>query len=142
MAYLHCHSCDWQQDDFYSKSYNLWTKLKSDFKWLWKPRVISFDDFADQISCLITYTHVPVLRIHKRNMMYVFSWNWLILEIVKNIKVYRKTKWKTWEHAISKDKHAMESILVYFRIHVKIQVVSIFTRTRYISKNSNRSYGK
>lgn len=22
MAYLHCHSCDWSQDDFYDKGYN------------------------------------------------------------------------------------------------------------------------
>lgn len=22
MAYLHCHNCDWEQDDFWSKTYN------------------------------------------------------------------------------------------------------------------------
>ena len=78
MAYLHCHSCDWSQDDFYNKSYNLWTKIKSDFKWLWKPRILEFDDGEVNFS--------PRL-----------SWNQLFREIIKDIKIYRKTKWKTRE---------------------------------------------
>ena len=96
MAYLHCHSCDWSQDDFYSKSYSLWTKMLADAKWLWKPRFFTLDTYI--IKDLIEYTGVKVwTKETVKGQTKVFSWNWWMLEIVKDIKNYHNTKWKTWE---------------------------------------------
>lgn len=91
MAYLHCHSCDWSQDDFWHKRYNPLTKIWDDIKWLWKLRMIEFD--ACTVKDLIKHTHVPVIR----NECKVFSWSWLILEVVKEIKIVLRQKWWTWE---------------------------------------------
>ncbi len=103
MAYLHCHSCDWAQDDFYSKSYNPTTKIWSDIKWLWKPRIIDLENFI--VEDLIKYTHVPIIKKKSGHQYKFFSWNWLLLEIVKDVKLALKQKWWTWE-SWQKDKKA------------------------------------
>jgi len=97
MAYLHCHSCDWSQDDFWSKRYNPLTKLRDDFKWLWRPQMWGMDEFI--VSDLTRLTHVPVWRFRSPSGvgLQVFSWNWLILEIVKEIIIFRRQRW--WTHA-------------------------------------------
>jgi hypothetical protein len=38
--YIHCHSCPWEQDDFWTSSYNPFTVLMSDIKWLWFPKMV------------------------------------------------------------------------------------------------------
>lgn len=97
MSYLHCHSCDWSQDDFWSKRYNPLTKVWDDLKWLWKPRIIGIDPYG--IKDLIKYTHVPIIRKKGNNPPgKVFSWNWLILELVKEIKIFLHQKWWTYSH--------------------------------------------
>ncbi len=102
MAYLHCHSCDWSQDDFWSKRYNPITKFWSDVKWLWKPRIIDLDH--NIVDDLIKYTKVPILFKKRDGWQYkFFSWNWLVLEIVKEVKNFRTQKWWTWE-AFMKEK--------------------------------------
>jgi hypothetical protein len=96
MAYLHCHSCDWSQDDFWSKHYNPLTKIWDDIKWLWEPRTISFD--IHTINDLKKYTHIPVFTGYKDNQR-CFTWNWLILELVKECKNAKSQKWwtlKSW----------------------------------------------
>lgn len=90
MAYLHCHSCSWAQDDFYTKRYNPITKIRDSIKWLWKPRIIGFDGWV--IQDIAKYTHVPV--VHKNNR--VFTWNWLIVEIAKELKLVFRQRWWTW----------------------------------------------
>ena len=97
MAYLHCHSCDWSQDDFYTKRYNPLTKIWDDIKWLWKPKIISLQQ--DIVDDLVGYTHVPVLRWQDSDWSgyRFFSWNWLLLELVKDIRVAYRTKWWTWK---------------------------------------------
>jgi hypothetical protein len=90
--YLHCHSCDWSQDDFWSKHYNPMTKIWDDIKWLWKPRIISFD--IHTINDLKKYTHVPVFTWGK-SYQRCFSWNWLILQFVKEYKNAKSQKWRT-----------------------------------------------
>lgn len=95
MAYLHCHSCDWSQDDFWTKTYNPLTKIWSDIEWLWKPRIMGMD--IDIVDDLTRYTYVIVLRKKYRYGYKIFSWNWLILEIVKDIKLAFKQKWWTWK---------------------------------------------
>lgn len=95
MSYLHCHSCDWSQDDFYSKGYNPITKIWSDIKWLWKPRMIKFDSMFVKIDAkeLMKYTHVHIF--FKNNKC--FSWNWFLLEIIKDLKIGLKQKWWTYK---------------------------------------------
>ncbi len=95
MAYLHCHSCDWSQDDFWSKKYNSLTKIWDDIKWLWKPRMIGID--AHTIKELIKYTYVPIIRKKFRSDYRVFSWNWLMLEFVKEIRILFRQKWWTYK---------------------------------------------
>ena len=92
MAYLHCHSCDWSQDDFWSRRYNPLTKAWRDIKWLWMPRFITFDMWL--INDLQKYTRVPLIKINRNH---IFSWNWWLLEIVKEWKLFREQKWWTWE---------------------------------------------
>ena len=105
MAYLHCHNCDFSQDDFYSRGYNLVTKIWSDIKWLYKPRWIRLDDWI--LIDLVNYAKIPVhIRICKDDNRYVLSWNWLLLEIVKNIKLFFKMKyitWKSWRRAVERN---------------------------------------
>ena len=121
MAYLHCHTkgCNWSQDDFYSKSYNPLTKIWSNIKWLWKPRMIEWDaGFACcDIPKLIKFTGINVKLKERlistdannikptdskenilkfRTRYCCFSWSWLLLEIVKDIKVAKETKWWTY----------------------------------------------
>jgi hypothetical protein len=89
MAYLHCHSCDWTQDDFWTKTYNPLTKIWSDIKWLAKPRMIEFDQWA-----LIDYRrYFPLIIINQS----IFSWNWFFVELAKEFHVLRNMKWFTWE---------------------------------------------
>ena len=97
MAFLHCHSCDWGQDDFWDKSYNPITKMWTDIKWLWKPRWFQMDDHC--VDDLSRYTGVKVFRKHScpHGQLKVHSWNWLLLEMFKELKVCRRMKWWTWK---------------------------------------------
>ncbi len=95
MSYLHCHSCDWSQDDFWNKKYNPLTKIWDDIKWLWKPKIIKLDIYT--MNELIKYTHVPIIRKKTRSDYKAFSWNWFILELVKEIRIFFQQKWWTWK---------------------------------------------
>ena len=122
MAYLHCHTkgCNWSQDDFYSKLYNPLTKIWSDIKWLWKPKMIDFDfmfvetDYVDLkkftkisvkffkrekqiISGRIKQMDCEGNEIKLKTIYICFSWNWLLLEIVKDIRVGLQMRWWTYK---------------------------------------------
>lgn len=115
MAYLHCHSCDWSQDDFYTKGYNFFTKMWDDFKWTCKPRVIKFDggvrDFKKGLwtpiliwkkKRLFEYGKLrPHPNSNETHCMVtdycVFSWNWMLVEFERNIRSLIHMKWYTWE---------------------------------------------
>ena len=96
MAYLHCHACDWSQDDFWSIAYNPITKFWDDFKWLWRPRILELDDWiVNDISAL---TWIPIKRFGgQRGQLRVFSWNWLLIELAKEWYLFRRQKWWTWK---------------------------------------------
>jgi len=123
MSYLHCHSCGWEQDDFwdlfvyykwrkkwwkrlcfgYNPIRNVWYSVK----WLWKPRWISLDEWI--INDIQKYTNRKAkIRILNRSLAHnnriieykehqVFSWSWLIIEIVKEWKKFRNQRWWTWK---------------------------------------------
>ena len=115
--YLHCHTCDWSQDDFwnfkfkieycsYKKSwfkyrlylgYNPISKTIEDIKWLAKPRLMELE--KDVFFDLIKYTKVPVYRFksNKKSICRFFSWNWLLLELIKEWKNFRNMKWITFK---------------------------------------------
>jgi hypothetical protein len=106
MSYLHCHNCDFSQDDFYNKNYNPFSKIWFDVKWLWKPEFIKFHE-RGLIAHISKYTHIPVfIGISKKGVESVFSWNWLLVEIVKDFKLWWKMKYptyKSWQKAIKKN---------------------------------------
>lgn len=80
MAYLHCHTkgCGWSQDDFWHRRYNPLTKLWSDIRWLWLPRMIRINTEGG---------------IHPR----IFSWHALLLEVKKEIRNILHMKWWTYK---------------------------------------------
>lgn len=52
MAYVHCHSCDWAQDDFWTKRYNpvSWF-FRETLRSYWKPRYIEYDKwFVEELG--------------------------------------------------------------------------------------------
>lgn len=95
MSYLHCHSCDWSQDDFYSKTYNPITKIIDSIKEYIRPRIIEWDSgfIRNDFPKLVKYTHVPVIIINNK----CFSWNWMLLDIVRDFKSMFKQKWWTYK---------------------------------------------
>lgn len=111
MAYLHCHSCGWSQDDFwtffkvyrwrkswwkrFSFGYNPITKFIDDVKWLWKPKWIRMDKWL--VDDLKVYTGVSVKTRVRNSKFQVFSWSLLKLELVKEWKIFRNQKWWTYK---------------------------------------------
>lgn len=79
--YVHCHSCPWSQDDFWSKRYNPVTVLWGELKWLWFPKMV-------------------------RTENKVFSWFWLAKCLWWRISAPFRQKWWThesWERAIERN---------------------------------------
>jgi hypothetical protein len=77
MAYIHCHDCDWEQDDFWSRRYNpvqtFFSYVKS-FR-LWIPRTLEGDR--------------PVFPTHS----YVFLWR----QVLRMLRKFRNMRWWTWK---------------------------------------------
>jgi hypothetical protein len=98
MAFLHCHThnCNWSQDDFYTLHYNPLTKIWSNIKWLIKPRFIEIDGVVLTDSLFFTHFPVSLFRAKSQMQVRVFSWNWLLLEIVKDLKNAKIMKWWTY----------------------------------------------
>ena len=119
MAYLHCHTkdCGWSQDDFYSfkfdkrklffiGGYNPISKILDSIRSYIKPRMIKWDrHFVNYDAVeLQKYTKIKI-RFNENNEC--FSWNWLILEIVKDIKNAKNMRWwsyKSWKKDMDKGK--------------------------------------
>lgn len=81
MAYIHCHNCDYSQDDFWSWRYNPIRRLLGEIRWLWIPRMI-----------VIEYR--------------VFSWVWLARCLRWRLTAPFRQRWWTyasWKRAIAKN---------------------------------------
>lgn len=141
MAYLHCHCCDWSQDDFWSLKYNPLTTLWEDIKWLCKPRWFNLEGFI--IEDIVNWTGIPTYIKQRRELKrpilkeisewigtplyseekqwvtrntppkdgpykryFVHSWLWLLVEIIKNLKIAKSMKWWTFK-SFKKDKGAV-----------------------------------
>ena len=70
--YLHCHSCNWEQDDFWSRHYNPLTVICSDVRWLGRPRMMELD-----------------------RPRRVFSWGLFLTRLVSRWKTFRRQEWWT-----------------------------------------------
>jgi len=96
MAYLHCHSCGWEQDDFWTWkwSWKIWkfrpfgynpiSLIIEDIREYAKPRYLIFDSsFAKENGFRSN-------RIH--------SWWMLLWELRRHFKRIFKMKWWTWKN--------------------------------------------
>lgn len=107
MAYLHCHTknCNWSQDDFYiNRQEN--TAIFGRCEVHIKPRMIKWDrHFVNYDAVeLQEYTKIKI-RFNENNEC--FSWSWLILEIVKDLKNAKNMRWwsyKSWKKDMDKGK--------------------------------------
>jgi hypothetical protein len=100
MAYLHCHNCDWSQDDFWNWkwTYKFWkfrpfgynpvSLIFDDISDYWKPRRIGMDSWW-----------IEEIKIRHKNGE-VHSWVMLIWQIKRHIKrIFTMKVWtyKKWE---------------------------------------------
>ena len=95
MAYLHCHTCNWSQDDFW--------------EWEWTWRVWKFRPFGyNPISLFVDNIHaygvpryiefdISFAREHGLESPYIHSWRVLWWELKKSIRSVRDMKWWTWK---------------------------------------------
>jgi hypothetical protein len=108
MAYLHCHNCGWSQDDFWYKGYNPITKIWRNIKWLWKPTKIGFDKWFLKHSDGKKHNYIiPLWTREGKDWTYVFSWNWLLLELEKEIKCILNQRYWTYKAFLRKKDAAM-----------------------------------
>lgn len=95
MAYIHCHHCNWGQDDFWNFKftwkfwkfrafgYNPLSLVIDDARWLLKPRILELDS--------------KLSRLQGFKNPRVFSWRLLLYEWKKHIRRLFTQKWRTWE---------------------------------------------
>jgi hypothetical protein len=85
MAYVHCHGCNWEQDDFWSlRHYNPLNSFIADLKWAAWPKMLEFD-----------------LPPHSYGR--IFSWCFLWKKFLKTIRNFRNQVWWTyrdWNRAV------------------------------------------
>ena len=95
MAYVHCHNCGWEQDDFWDSKYNPVKSLIRCLKENCKPRVVHFDAWALE-SMKVKYTPVLVNGLHGQGE--VHTWK-LIKYHVGSVFFHRfqQQHWWTWE---------------------------------------------
>ena len=65
--YLHCHSCDWEQDDFWTRDYNPLTKIWSNIQWLAKPRMMDFAVWLVAAESALPWNEGEFERVYARN---------------------------------------------------------------------------
>jgi hypothetical protein len=76
MAYLHCHACNWEQDDFWSKAYNPWTVLLDRFSSFIRPRFIEVEGGAEE--------NYHIVRIHCWHLLLTHTW-WCIRRMFRQV---------------------------------------------------------
>ena len=105
MAYLHCHSCDWSQDDFW------------DWKWrwrIWKLRSLGYTPLALILEDIREYAKPRYIHYkiswftngHGFQSFKIHSWHMLILMIKHDFEQIITMKWWTWK---SWQKHKMHA---------------------------------
>lgn len=106
MAYLHCHSCDWSQDDFWDWN---WKGLKRFWKFRsrpfgYNPVSLFLEDFAEYIRPRSIGMDWHWMEENGFKGDSVFSWRMMLFEWVRHIKRIFTQKWWTNE-AFDKEKN-------------------------------------
>ena len=122
--YLRCDTpgCGWSQDDFwelfvYRKWQKKWWKrfglgyspvknIVDLLIWLWKPRYIGMDSVIIYDYCASTKIKIKVKTViehvvrngktYKIKDHRVFSWQWLLLELIIEYRKFRHQRWWTY----------------------------------------------
>jgi hypothetical protein len=104
MAYIHCHNCNWQQDDFWSVGgYNpIRFFLTQDVPWLIRPRIITFDKWVAKKNGWSN---------HRR-----FSWWVLWWEFKRMCLKFRRQYWWTWGAYKKRKIKTVRSAMVNFAL--------------------------
>lgn len=95
MAYLHCHSCDWEQDDFWS------------WEWTWKfwkfrafgynPISLMIEDVAENIKPrYIEFDRCFAIELGSKSNR-IFSWRVMVWGLKRHVWRLFNQKWWTWE---------------------------------------------
>ena len=93
MAYLHCHSCDWGQDDFWY--------------WKFKPnstRLFGYNPLSLMIEDVLLYSKPRIIKYDSDYMkeqgwkgIGVFSWRVMVRSIYRHFRRLFTQKWWTYE---------------------------------------------
>ena len=92
MANVHCHSCDWGQDDFWSWRYNIVRNILDDIKKFWWPKQLEYDE-AYLKELKVKYR--PILKEGLGGLAVVFSWRMLARFLKKRWYQFWGMKWWT-----------------------------------------------
>ena len=90
MAYLHCHICKWEQDDFWDENYNPITFLENSYK------DILFNESLDEVVQIDTYTGNGVEG-RKHYISKITKRQDIIFSLRKAIKNINNMVWRTQE---------------------------------------------
>lgn len=98
MAYLHCHSCDWSQDDFWDWE---WSGLKR--FWKWRSRPFGYNPFSLMLEDIAEYWKPRIMifdRCFAQELGFkscrIFSWRFMIWQLRLHFERIFTQKW--WTH--------------------------------------------
>jgi hypothetical protein len=70
--------------------------MRDSIGWTIKPRIIEMDTYY--VEEQKEYRKIPIISKSKaRGQSRVFSWNWLLIELERDITSFLHMKWWTWE---------------------------------------------
>lgn len=99
MAYLHCHSCDWSQDDFWSWN---WSGVKKFWKWSYRP--FGYNPFSLLLEDIAFYAKPKIVKMDSWwaeengfKTANIHSWRMLVRSVKLRFKGIANMKWWTWE---------------------------------------------
>lgn len=91
MAYLHCHNCDWSQDDFWDeKGYNPISTLKDDIEYLFRDKVYFDGSIKDSLK---KYGNIELKE--DENGHYITGKEYVIHEMERSIARIKHMVWTT-----------------------------------------------
>ena len=104
MAYLHCHNCDWGQDDFWDWKVE-WSRLH---KWSYRP--FGYNPLSLVLEDIAEYVrprYVGLDSFHAEEMGWpnpIFSWRLLRWNLSRHVKQLFTQTWWTYEGFIKDNK--------------------------------------
>lgn len=91
MAYLHCHNCDWSQDDFWDeRGYNPISTLKDDTEYLFRDKVYFDGSIKDSLK---KYGNIELKEDEKG--LYITGKEYVIHEMERSIARIKHMVWAT-----------------------------------------------